>query len=145
MGFSYVSSHYPIFCLQVSSVAIIGYRIESLFDRNKRELRPAIKLLWSFAADISKPIEKDGREHIDYVPTQVFTEYFRHTYEDDEGNKVDGVFYPSSKDKGNIACVLFLQNEHCCHIHPSKVRSNKSDAQKYLLSEEVKRITLNPE
>lgn len=52
--------------------------IPSLFDEERRHLRETIKFLEAFMIDFSRPINKDGKEHIDYVPTQIVTEYFRH-------------------------------------------------------------------
>lgn len=51
--------------------------IPSVFDLNGRKLYYELLFLWSFARDLSKPVILDGREHIEYVPTQVVTEYMR--------------------------------------------------------------------
>ncbi len=85
--------------------------VPSVFDEENRYLRNIIFFLRSFIEDLSKPIEKDGREHIEYVPTQVVTEYFRHVFCSEEGNKIDGILYPSSKVKGGVCCVLFFGND----------------------------------
>ena len=34
--------------------------------------------------ELGEPIKKDSRVHIEYVPTQVFTEYVKYLYADDE-------------------------------------------------------------
>ena len=88
--------------------------VPSLFDAEGRSLRPEAKFLWAFVRDISKPIEKDGREHIEYVSTQVVTEYFRHIYEDIQGDRVRGILYPSARASKGVSCVLFFENEDCC-------------------------------
>lgn len=62
--------------------------------------------------DIVKPIEKDGKEHIDYVPTQFVTEYFKYVFNRKQKNKIEGIIYPSSKDDKK-AIVLFWDNEEC--------------------------------
>lgn len=85
----------------------------SSFDESTRHLRPAIAFLRDFVEDLTRPIVKDGREHIEYVPTQVVTEYFRHAFERLSGERVNGIIYPSSRN-GGICCVLFFENEHCC-------------------------------
>ena len=59
-----------------------------------------------FIEDFRKPVEKDGREHINYVPTQIVTEYFRSVVKIG-GGTVDGVRYRSSRRKDGICCVLF--------------------------------------
>ncbi len=90
------------------------HEIPSIFDTNRGYLRSSLIFLRNFEEEISKPIDKDGAEHIEYVPTQVFTEYIRHLYRDQSGNGLDGILYRSSKHKGGACCVLFIENEHCC-------------------------------
>ena len=88
--------------------------VPSLFDQNNGHMRSALKFMHSFVADLSKPISKDGMEHIDYVPTQVFTEYVRYLYISIEGDRLLGIIYPSTKQEGGKSIALFLENEHCC-------------------------------
>ncbi len=85
----------------------------SIFDKNKRDNRSAIKFFKSFVDDISQPITKDGQEHIDYVPSQIVSEYLRYNYTCKRGNQIEGILYPSSKDNKQKSCVLFINNEHC--------------------------------
>ncbi len=54
--------------------------VPSIFDSEREHKRQALIFLNAFVKEITIPIVKDGREHIEYVPTQVFTEYFRHVY-----------------------------------------------------------------
>ena len=85
----------------------------SLFDPSKRHFRAPFIFIRSFLADFSKPIERDGREHIEYVPTQVVTEYFRHIVRDEAGDIVRGIVYPSARRKKGKSCVLFFENKDC--------------------------------
>lgn len=84
--------------------------VPSIYDEERRHLRGAIQFLHSFAADLSRPV--DGTEHIDYVPTQVVTEYFRHRFRTEDREPVDGILYTSSRT-GEGACVLFAENDDC--------------------------------
>ena len=86
----------------------------SIFDAKRRRLREVVSFLTSFSEEISHPIQKDGHEHIEYVPTQVFTEYIRHVYKDHDGMALDGILYKSAVNEGGTNCVLFLENEECC-------------------------------
>jgi len=88
--------------------------IPSLFDEDKRHLRPATIFLQGFVDDVSKPIHKDGKEHIEYVPTQALAEYFRHLYRDEEDNALDGIMFRSSRNPDGANYVLFAENEHFC-------------------------------
>ncbi|MDO8846730.1 HEPN-associated N-terminal domain-containing protein [Methylicorpusculum sp.] len=44
-----------------------------------------------FISDITKPISKDGYEHIEYVPTQIVTEHFRYAHKDENYGKILGL------------------------------------------------------
>ncbi len=107
----------------------------SLFDPIKRDLRPSVAFLRSFVADVSKPIIKDRQEHIEYVPTQIVTEYFRHIYRDTDGSRLKGIFYPSSRNSEGVACVLFIENENCCDTQEEAHTDKNTNTQKYLLLE----------
>jgi hypothetical protein len=76
-------------------------------------MREPLKVLAKFVDDLSKPIEKDGRQHIGYVPTQIFTEYIRHFLQAPNGESIMGIVYPSAQNEGANSCVLFLENKDC--------------------------------
>lgn len=52
----------------------------SIFDPAGRVQYFGLRFLQQFVGDVTLPVELDGREHIDYVPTQVFTEYVRYAF-----------------------------------------------------------------
>lgn len=116
--------------------------VPSLFDQNKSHMRSVLKFMHSFVADLSKPISKDGMEHIDYVPTQVFTEYIRYLYVSIEGDHILGIIYPSARKAGGKSIVLFLENEHCCDECQQTLDGRAEDPVKYLVLREVERRTL---
>lgn len=87
--------------------------VPSLFDELNAAERPAFRFLRNFAEAISQPISADGREHIDYVPTQVVTDYFRRIFKDDEGGRLNGLLFRSSRHDGGQCCVLFVENGQC--------------------------------
>lgn len=91
--------------------------IPSIYDGERNYLIHALSFLHSFAYDISRPIKRDGREHIEYVPTQIVTEYFRQVFRI-EGESLDGIAYQSSRASGKIAFVLFCENEQCIDGDP---------------------------
>ncbi|MGH9775323.1 MAG: HEPN-associated N-terminal domain-containing protein [Candidatus Acidiferrales bacterium] len=86
--------------------------VPSIFSE-RRDRRPILKFLHSFVRDLSRAIKKDGREHIEYAPTQIVTEYFRHSFELQGGQVIRGILYPSSKALDGVACVLFFTREEC--------------------------------
>lgn len=89
--------------------------VPSIFDLERRDSRPAIIFLHHFMRDLGAPVTKDGREHIDYVPTQIVTEYIRHLYKHPDYGIVRGILYRSAKGEGSC-CVFFFDCEQCCDI-----------------------------
>lgn len=83
--------------------------IPSLFDSERRYLRSGLRFLHSFADDISHPIDLDGREHIEYSPTQVLAEYFR--WESSILGPLHGVQYRSQRDEAGSNLVLFFDGD----------------------------------
>ena len=88
-------------------------RMPSIFDEKESNNYYSMLFLKNFANDLSADIDKDGRQHIEYVPTQIITEYFRFTYGDLTNMVVDGIIYPSSKNRKHKACVLFYNQIQC--------------------------------
>ena len=56
-----------------------------------REERGGLLFLREFVKSITLPVVHDGREHIEYVPTQVLTEYFRQQVTTLDGSALDGI------------------------------------------------------
>lgn len=108
--------------------------IPSLFDENKWELRAPIIFIKSFIEDLSKEIKKDDREHIEYIPTQIVSEYFKLIFKDktqEDSKNIKGILYPSARHEGGKSCVLFFQDTHCIQDDESKSES-KSESEKWL-------------
>ena len=87
--------------------------LPSIFDLKQYELREAILFLKDLNNDLTRPIE--GLHDIEYVPTQIFAEYFKFA------EHLDGIKYSSSKDHNESCYVLFFDNEQC--IDDSKKES----------------------
>jgi hypothetical protein len=84
----------------------------SIFDGDEASLyRGANGFLHEFADDLTKLIVKDGRERIEYVPSQVVTEYVRYRLEHEIGKPVPGILYRSARHEGGIWCVLLFAHE----------------------------------
>ena len=87
-----------------------------MFDDERRSLRYTTLFLKEFVCEISKEIKRDGHEHIEYVPTQVVTEYFRFVLPEIAHFDINGIIYPSAKKEGERNCVLFFDNKGCRSI-----------------------------
>jgi len=85
----------------------------SAYDKARREMRIELMFLYHFVTELSKRIDMDGREHTEYVPTQILTEYIRHFHKLDSGDSVMGLIYPSSMQTGGKSIVLFLTASDC--------------------------------
>jgi hypothetical protein len=96
--------------------------VPSLFDPNNNFLRETIKFLNSFIKDFSKPIEKDGREHIEYIATQILTDFFRYELKP-SGELIQGICYPSSKREGNLSYVFFWGHEADKKSNPNLLKA----------------------
>ena len=115
----------------------------SLYDRSRRHLRYWFSFLQKFVADLARPIKKDGGEHIEYLPTQIVTKYFRRRFVTKVQEQVHGILYPSSKNSGGVCCVLFCEQENCVEPKPNAY----DELERWLVLDEttVTRVTLPPE
>lgn len=80
--------------------------VPGIFSGVERNERLAIRFLHSFAYDIMQPVERDDRVHIDYLPSQVVSEFVR-DFEFDDGI-LDGIAYGSTVDKDGWNVALYL-------------------------------------
>ncbi|MBU4263292.1 MAG: RES domain-containing protein [Proteobacteria bacterium] len=79
----------------------------SIFDNERYHERELIAFLNDFIREISKPVQKDGTEHLDYVPSQVVCEYFAKIFKSEDGKPIDSLEYPSSIRQEGRNIVLF--------------------------------------
>ena len=90
----------------------------SMFDPELGSIRRQIRFLNMFVQQLSDRIEPD-HEQIDYVPTQIVTEYLLHVHGGDD--RVRGLVYRSSVADG--ACVaLDIPNDNC--VDPATSSAN---------------------
>lgn len=85
--------------------AINNIQIPSIFDIDKYSEREAILFFQALNKELTRPISE--LHEIEYVPTQIFAEYFKLV------QKLDGIKYNSSKNKNGTCYVLFFNNEQC--------------------------------
>lgn len=104
----------PIRPLNLIDLSIFIH-IPSICDIKNRQKRPFIKFLQNFIKDISLPTSPNY-EDIDYIPTQVITEYLRNIFKFPNGIKVDGLLYNSSYKNRGQNIVIFADNKNCIYI-----------------------------
>lgn len=84
----------------------------SIFNPSKYIDRYKLDFIKDLRNDLMKGISRDGKEHLEYIPTQVVTEFLKFDFNKRRQNKIEGILYNSSKD--NKEClVLFWDNEEC--------------------------------
>ncbi len=55
------------------------------------------QFLHSFNREVTKKLEAKDKKQLQYIPTQVFTEFLRYMFTDNDGKKLEGMIYGSSK------------------------------------------------
>lgn len=81
--------------------------LPSIFDGEHRDVREGLLFIDHFVETISKPVKKDGNEHVDYVPSQVVSEFFAKVFRSVLGGEIHGMVYPSAVQPGGRNVVLF--------------------------------------
>lgn len=84
--------------------------VPSIFDPNLGNCRRELAFLNQFSDAISQPA-REGYDQIDYVPTQVLTEYLLRVRWG--SGKIAGMRYRSSASKAESAIVLDISNDDC--------------------------------
>lgn len=94
--------------------------IPSIFDEDGRADRPTVRFLHHFARIISEPVggaRAADREIVDYIPTQVVTEYLWHAFGQEHGaGRIDGILYRSARNDGGTCAALFVPRENCVAV-----------------------------
>jgi hypothetical protein len=88
--------------------------VPSLFD-DSRHLRTALRFLHAFSERVSGAVRtapRSVREFVEYVPTQIVSEFFRTSYVS-EGAALDGIVYRSAEHADGVCCALFIPRERC--------------------------------
>lgn len=85
--------------------------LPSIFDNEHRDIREGLLFIAHFIESISRPVRKDGNEHVDYVPSQVVSEFFAKAFRDAPQGEIHGMVYPSAIQPGGRNLVLFPPNE----------------------------------
>ncbi|WP_208600804.1 RES domain-containing protein, partial [Mycobacterium malmoense] len=85
-------------------------------------LTSSLRVLSSFVRYIAAPVIPDGRQHVEYAPTQLLTEYLRWVPEP----KLDGIALPSAQTE-NCTYVLFFSRSDCATVGDPAVDNDVED------------------
>lgn len=81
--------------------------IPSIFNEGGHDKRELIYFLVDFVKQISEPVSKNGQEHIDYVASQIVSEFFAKEFRTKDGDQIHGLTYPSAVRPGGVNVVIF--------------------------------------
>lgn len=98
--------------LNLSDLPPLPSIFESVSDSAEVDPRRAVRFLKHIAGEISLPIERNDRVHIEYVPTQVVTEFVRIQHLKGGVAPIDGILYTSAVHPGCYSCVLFATQQN---------------------------------
>ncbi len=89
--------------------------VPSIFSEDEEALgsRPSLGFLHGFCRDVSRPIDRDDRVHVEYVPTQVVCEYIRFLFPRLAGREIAGLTFESARQEDGRNVVLFVDQDHC--------------------------------
>ncbi len=108
--------------LDLAGIRPIPSIFASIPDSLEYDPRPPAIFLNYFATELSKPIARDRSIHVEYVPTQVITEYFRTEFLH-EGAKIDGIRYRSARHSDHLSLVLFATQSDLVSGSPAASRA----------------------
>ena len=83
--------------------------IPGIFSGTERRTRLGLVFMHAFAREIARPVDRTDRIHIEYIPSQVVTEFIRDAQI--YGSAVDGIRYPSTLDADGRNLVLFATQD----------------------------------
>jgi hypothetical protein len=86
-----------------------------MFDRERGRLRRPLLFLHQFVTQLSEPARAREYEQIDYVPTQIVTEYLLRIFA--KGQLVAGLLYASDLT-GDASAVLDVPRDRCVDHRP---------------------------
>lgn len=92
--------------LDLADLPLIPSIFEEVSDTLEYHPRKVLQFLHAVSRELSQPVPRDGREHIDYVPTQVVTEFVRCQEE-----PIDGIRYSSAVDD-DASLVIFADQSN---------------------------------
>ena len=101
----------PAALLDLTDIPAIPGLFEYDPEGGRYVFRRALTFLHHVAEQMSQPVARDDRVHVDYVPTQVVTEFLRSRVRW-QGGRIDGIKYSSSARPGHASYALFATQDH---------------------------------
>lgn len=93
--------------------------LPSIYDEILCGKRASIKFMGGFIENVSKKIIKEEKQELEYISTQLVTEYLRYHFKVNK-QRPDGIMYKSSKENADICYALFIENDQCISMDQSQ-------------------------
>lgn len=111
--------------LDLTNIPLVPSLFQAIPDSLEFRPREVLGFLDHIVREISRPIQRDDRVHINYIPTQVVTEFVRSKLTG--GNsRIDGIKYPSSIHPDFASYVMFATQENLLQL-PEETRGQNND------------------
>ena len=111
----------PAVILDLTDIPSIPSLFAVISDSSEFRPREVLSFLNHIADEISKPVQRDDRVHIEYIPTQVVTEFVRSKLTR-EGARVDGIKYQSAVHLGHSSYVIFATQDNLLSTEEGPIR-----------------------
>jgi hypothetical protein len=88
-------------------------RPPSIFDPDRRAERDTHGFLLAFVQRLSLPVRRDGGERIDYVPTQMLSEFLLHELVTPQEVRPGGLLHRSAARPEGVVAALRMDASRC--------------------------------
>lgn len=101
--------------LDITQCKKISQKEFSIFDHDHVWQRHIYPFLFEFVSSLLQPVNSTlntTEKELEYLPTQVISEYLKYFFVDRNGNHIDGLIYPSTKVQNHNNIVLFYGQKY---------------------------------
>ena len=116
----------PALILDLTNIPPIPSLFAYTSDAIESDSREVLTFLHSVRREISRPIPQDNLVHLEYVPTQIITEYLKY-FPSIDGQAVEGIKYPSSVSPGHWSAVLFATQQNVVGVPSNSIFEDSSE------------------
>ena len=116
----------PALILDLSEIRTTPSLFDCVSDAISFDERKILPFLNHVRYEMSHPIKQDDRVHLEYVPTQIVTEYLKY-HAPIDGLAIEGIKYPSSVSRRNWSAVLFANRKNVVDIEEEDSLFSKSE------------------
>lgn len=99
-------------------------KLPSIFDKAERNSHGILAFVRRFTEEVTSPIDPSAVEELEYVPTQVVTEFFRWVPE----TRIDGIKLKSAQDGGDTFVLFFTASDFVDGPVDSQIHADTSSA-----------------